>query len=105
MVLDQLPIEQIEGLDDGEIDPKQLSSLVDRLQLKFCRVVNRARERGDHWAFSPNISAVGWVADICSMSRSSAADRVCVGKQIESLPKAAAALRAGEIRFQAVAQI
>jgi len=33
MVLDQLTIAQIEGLDDGEIDPKKLSSLVDRLQL------------------------------------------------------------------------
>ncbi len=105
MVLDQLSVRQIEGLDDGEIDPKQLSSLVDRLQLKFCRVANRARERGEHQAFSPNISAVGWVADICSMSRNSAADRLCVGKQIESLPKVAEALRAGEIGYQPVAVI
>jgi hypothetical protein len=105
MVLDQLAICQIEGLDDDEVDPKELSTLVDRLQLKFCQVVNRARERGEHQAFSPNISAVGWVADICSMSRTSAADRLCVGKQIESLPKVAEALRAGEIGYQPVAVI
>jgi hypothetical protein len=105
MVLDQLSIRQIEGLDDCEIDPKELSSVVDRLQLKFCRVVSQARERGEHQAFSPNISAVGWVADICSMSRTSAADRLCVGKQIESLPKVAEALRAGEIGYQPVAVI
>jgi hypothetical protein len=105
MVLDQLSVAQIEGLDDGEIDPKQLSSVVDRLQLKFCRVVNQARERGEHRAFSPNISAVGWVAEICSMSRNSAADRLCVGKQIESLPKVAEALRSGEIGYQPVAVI
>jgi hypothetical protein len=105
MVLDQLSIRQIEGLDDGEIDPKELSSVVDRLQLKFCQVVNRARERGEHRVFSPNISAVGWVADICSMSRTSAAGRLCVGKQIESLPKVAEALRAGEIGYQPVAVI
>jgi hypothetical protein len=105
MVLDQLSMAQIEGLDDGEIDPKELSSVVDRLQLKFCRVVSQARERGEHRVFSPNISAVGWVAGICSMSRTSAADRLCVGKQIESLPKVAEALRAGEIGYQPVAVI
>jgi hypothetical protein len=105
MVLDQLSVAQIEGLDDGEIDPKQLSSLVDRLQLKFCQVVNRARERGEHRTFSPNISAVGWVADICFMSRNSAAERLCVGKQIESLPKVAEALRSGEIGYQPLAVI
>src|SRR5579859_6043707 len=105
MVLDQLSIREIEGLDNAEIDPKELSSMVDRLQLKFCRVVNRAREKGDHQAFSPNISAVGWVAEICSMSRNSAADRLCVGAQIESLPKVAGALSAGEIGYQSVAVI
>src|SRR5579859_891840 len=105
MVLDQLSVRDIEGLDDGEIDPKELSSVVDRLQLKLCRVVNWARERGDHQAFNPNISAVGWVAEICSMSRNSAADRLCVGKQIESLPKVAEALQASEIGYQPVAVI
>jgi len=53
MVLNQLTLDEIEGLDDGEIDPKELSSAVDRLQLKFCRVVNHAQKRGDHLAFSP----------------------------------------------------
>src|SRR5260370_984909 len=105
MVLDQLSIRQIEGLDDGGIDPKELGSVVDRLQLKLCRVVNRARERGDHRSPGDNISAVGWVAETCSMSRSTASDRLCVGEQIESLPKVAAGLNAGEIGYQSVAVI
>src|SRR5258708_21183058 len=105
MVLDQLTVAQIEGLDDDEIDPKTFSSLVDRLQLKFCRIVNGARVRGDHHACSPTISAVGWVAEICSMSRNSASDRLCVGAQIESLPKIAEALFAGEIGYQQMAVI
>ena len=105
MVLDQLSIRQIEDLDDAEVDPKELSSVVDRLQLKLCRVVDCARKRGDHQAFSPNISPVGWVSEICSMSRNSASDRLCVGAQIESLPKVAEALRAGEIGYQPVAVI
>ncbi len=105
MVLNQLTLDEIEGLDDGEIDPKELSSVVDRLQLKFCQVVNHAQKRGDHRAFSPNFSAVGWVSEICSMSRNSASDRLCVGQQIESLPKVAEALRTGEIGYQPVAVI
>jgi hypothetical protein len=105
MVLDQLSIREIEGLDDGEIDPKQLSSVVDRLQLKFCRVVNLARKRGDHLAAGTNISAVGWVAETCAMSRNSASDRLCVGQQIESLPKVAQALSSGEIGYQSAAVI
>ena len=105
MVLDQLSIREIEGLDEGEIDPKQLACVVDRLQLKFCRVVNHAKKRGDHRVLSPNFSAVGWVSEICSMSRNSASDRLCVGEQIESLPKVAEALKAGEIGYQTVAVI
>src|SRR5260370_34528230 len=105
MVLDQLSIEQIEGLDDGEIDPKQLSSVVDRLQLKFCRVVNRARLRGDDRSACDTISEVGWVAETCAMSSNTASDRLCIGEQIESLPKVAEALRSGEIGYQPAAII
>jgi len=103
MVLNQLTLDEIEALDDGEIDPKELSAVVDRLQLKFCRVINHAQKRRDHLAFGPNFSAVGWVSEICFMSRNSASDRLCVGEQIESLPKVAQALRAGEIGYQSVA--
>jgi len=52
-----------------------------------------------------NISAVGWISEICSMSRNSAGDRLCVGEQIESLPKVAEALKAGEIGYQSAAVI
>jgi hypothetical protein len=84
MVLDQLTIRQIEDLDDGEVDPKELSSAVDRLQLKLCRVVNHSRQNGDHLLTA--MSPVGWVAETCAMSRNSASDRLCVGEQIASLP-------------------
>jgi hypothetical protein len=36
------------------------------------------------------------------MSVNSAADRLCVGEQLESLPKVAAALTSGEIGYQSV---
>jgi hypothetical protein len=105
MTLGGLTLNQIQDLDDGDIDPKELSSAVDRLQLKFCRVVNRAKERGDHRAMGTEISAVGWVANTCAMSRNSASDRLCVGEQIESMPQVAQALNAGEIGYQSVAVI
>jgi len=105
MVLDQLTIAQIEGLDDCEIDAKQLSSVVDRLQLKFCQVVNQAKRQGDHRSQGDNVSAVGWVAETCAMSRNSASDRLCVGEQIESMPKLAEAIRSGEVGYQSAAVI
>src|SRR5258708_13845658 len=39
------------------------------------------------------------------MYRNTAADRLCVGEQIESLPKVAEALRSGEIGYQPAAII
>ena len=104
MVLDQLSIRQIEDLDDADLDPKDLSSLIDRLQAKFCQVVNRARERGDH-LLEGNVTAVGWIANSCGLSRNSAADRLCVGKQLEVLPKIAEALRSGQVSYQATSVI
>src|SRR5437899_8063314 len=104
MVLDELSVGEIEGLDDGDLDPKELSSLVDRLQVKFSKVIHRASERGDHLVMG-NISASGWVANTCGMSRNSAGDRLCVGREIESMPEIEKALRLGQISYQAVAVV
>src|ERR1700737_4323457 len=93
MTLGGLTLDQIEDLEDGEIDPKELSSAVDRLQLKLCRVVNQSKQNGDH--LLTGMSAVGWVAETCALSRNSASDRLCVGEQIESMPQVAEALNAG----------
>jgi hypothetical protein len=78
--------------------------LIDRLQAKFCQVVNQARERGDH-LLDGNVTAVSWIANACGMSRNSAADRLCVGKQLEEMPQVAQALRAGQISYQATSVI
>ena len=51
------------------------------------------------------MSPVGWVAETCALSRNSAADRLCVGEQIASLPKVAQALGAGQIGYQSAAVI
>src|SRR5438309_10974902 len=35
-------------VDDDFVDPSRLAAVIDRLQGKLCKVVNRARQRGDH---------------------------------------------------------
>jgi hypothetical protein len=89
--------------DDDFVDPTRLAAAVDRLQGKLCRVVAAAKRRGDHLLTGQ--SPCGWVADTCLMSRSAAADRLCVGEQLAHLPRIAQALGSGEIGYQATAVI
>src|SRR5258708_17481954 len=65
----------------------------------FWAVVKRAQERGDHLV-DGNSGAASWISRNCGMSVTSAADRLCVGEQLRSLPKVAAALSSGEIGYQ-----
>lgn len=95
---------ELESADDEEIDPGRLAKVIDGLQGKLCRVVHRGAQRDQHLR-SGMISACGWVAATCRMSRTSAADRLCVGKQLEALPGIAQALGAGEIGYQAASVI
>jgi hypothetical protein len=62
-------------------------------------MARRRQQRGDHLV-AGSITAASWIGRTCGMSISSAADRICVGEQLESLPKVAAALSAGEIGYQ-----
>src|SRR2546430_4384094 len=77
------------------VDPKELSGVVDSLQGTLCVVLNRARERGEYQL--ARRSPTSWAARACGMSRSSASDRLCVGKHLDSLPETSAALGSGEI--------
>src|SRR6266576_443334 len=68
--------------DDDFVDPRRLSAAIDRLQGKLCRVLGAARKRGDHLLAGQ--SACTWVAVQCQMSKTTAADRLCVGEQLRS---------------------
>jgi len=85
------------------VDPRRLSAVIDRLQGTLCSVVSRATQRGDNLLTFQGPCA--WVASQCQMSRNAAADRLCVGKQLESMPAVAKALGTGEIGFQAASVI
>src|SRR5438034_6178204 len=85
------------------VDPKRLSAVIDRLQGTLCSVVSRAKKRGDHLLTGQ--SACTWVAAQCRMSKTTAADRLCVGEQLGNLPRVAEALSSGQIGYQAAAVI
>ena len=83
-------------LGDGVV---ALLRLVDLLQAEGARRLRRFEETG-----GPGVegaaSTVAWVSGRCRRSPGSAADLVCVGRQLEALPETARALRAGEIGYQ-----
>jgi hypothetical protein len=90
-------------VDSDFIDPSRLAAVIDLLQGKLCTVLAAAKKRHEHLLTSE--SACSWVARQCHISRTAAADRLCVGEQLENLPRIAEALRSGEIGYQATAVI
>src|SRR5438128_1744364 len=89
--------------DDDFVDPRRLGAAIDRLQGKLCRVVAAARTRGDHLLAGQ--SACSWVAAQCQVSKTTAADRLCVGEQLRELHGIGEALSSGQIGYQATAVI
>ncbi|HEX3509168.1 MAG TPA: DUF222 domain-containing protein, partial [Candidatus Dormibacteraeota bacterium] len=85
--------------EDREIDLRGLRQVIDSLESTFSADTRRAQVTGTHRA-DGNATVVTWASRLCGMSATSVADRLCVGKQLESLPKIADALRTGEISYQ-----
>jgi hypothetical protein len=84
---------------ERRVDPKRYRAVIDSLEGDFSANARDCARAGEHLV-AGNISAASWIARTCGMSITSAADRVCVGTQLESLPKVAAALSSGEISYQ-----
>ena len=102
-MLDQLAdaVQAIEESD--ELDPVRLRSLIDRQEAVFARVVRGSVKRGEHHLSGR--TPVSWLANECSMSPTSASDRLCVGEQLEAMPQVAAAVREGRLGYQSAAII
>ena len=81
------------------VDLQQYRAVIDALEGDFGSEAREAQKAGAHLV-NGNITAASWIARTCKMSVTSAADRLCVGEQLESLPRVAAALAAGEIGYQ-----
>ena len=89
---------------DAPLDLKELRVVIDSLEGLFSVHAQRSRRAGEHLV-AGCISAASWIARTCGMTISSAADRVCVGEQLESLPKVAEALGSGEISYQSASAL
>src|ERR1700687_2179973 len=82
---------------ERSVDLERFRAVIDALEGDFAVEARRMQQSGAHLAHGA-ASAVGWISRTCGMSATSAADRVCVGEQLESLPKIGEALSSGEIR-------
>ena len=90
---------QARDLDPENDDLARLRAGMDGIESEFSAMARRSHQRGDHLV-SGAISAATWISRTCNMSVTAAADRLRVGKQMEDLPKVAAALSSGEIGYQ-----
>lgn len=92
-------VREFQARDDRRVDPKGLRAVIDALECEVAAEARDVQKSGEHLV-DGNLTAVSWISRSCGMSATSAADRVCVGTQLESLPKVAAALSSGEIGYQ-----
>src|SRR5713226_5722398 len=100
----QAAVRKFQARQDRRVDPKGLRSAIDALEGEFAAEARDAQKAGDHLV-GGNITAASWISRTCGMSVTSAADRLCVGTQLHSLPKVAAALASGEIGYQSASVI
>ena len=92
-------IGEFEARDEPRVELRRLRAMIDRLECQFVAEARAAQVSGDHLA-AGSATAVSWISRTCGMSATSSADRLCVGEQLESLPRVRAALSAGEIGYQ-----
>src|SRR5882762_2562083 len=95
-------IREFHAREDRRVDLKGLRAGIDALEGEFSAEARCSQVSGDNLV-DGSATVVNWISRTCGMSATSAADRLCVGKQLESLPKIAEALRVGQISYQSTA--
>ncbi|HEX2646640.1 MAG TPA: hypothetical protein VHO95_05400, partial [Candidatus Dormibacteraeota bacterium] len=94
-----LPAAVAEVEAETEVDLAELRSFIDRLEIVFSKAASRAISRGDYVGTGRTPTA--YIGRLCGMSRRAAADRLCVGRNLESLPETTTAVQKREIGYQA----
>jgi len=100
----QAAIRRFQAREQRRVDPKEFRVAIDVLEGEFSANAQECKRAGEHLV-AGSITAASWIARTCGMSITSAADRVSVGEQLESLPKVAEALSSGEISYQAASAL
>jgi hypothetical protein len=95
----QVAVREFQAREDRRVDAKGLRAVIDALEGEFAAEARSCQQTGTHLA-DGTATVVTWISRTCGMSPTSAADRVCVGAQLEALPKIAEALSSGEIGYQ-----
>jgi hypothetical protein len=95
-------VRKFQAREDRRVDPKRLRTVMDALECEFSVETRDCQVTGTHLA-DGSATVVTWMSRLCGMSATSVAERLCVGKQLESLPKTAEALRTGDISYQKAA--
>src|SRR5215467_12930750 len=95
-----------EELSDFELGNhmRQVRVQIDGLERQFSLAAEEFRRRGAHLALGYP-SAVSWIGDNCKLSATSAADRLCVGKEVDSVPGLAQSIEDGQVGFQSAAAV
>jgi hypothetical protein len=78
---------------------RELAVLRDRIEVAFSRSARAFQACNGHLIDGAS-SAAGWISRNCKMSVSSAADRLCVGKELESPSVVADAVVSGQLGYQ-----
>src|SRR5438067_13931134 len=100
----ELAVRKFQARSERRVDFKRLRVVVDALEGEFAVEARESQKAGEHLT-GGHVGAATWIGLTCGMSVPSASDRLCVGRQLESLPKIAAALSSGDISYQAASVI
>jgi hypothetical protein len=92
-------VREFQAREDRRVDLQGLRAVIDGLELEFAVEARHVQRTGAHLA-DGTATVVTWISRTCGMSATSAADRLCVGEQLEALPKIAEALSSGDIGYQ-----
>ncbi len=95
----QKAVRDFQAREDRRIDFKGLRVLIDALEAEFSAEARSAQLGRDNLV-DGSATVVTWIGRLCGMSATSVADRLCVGRELESLPRIAEALRTGDISYQ-----
>src|SRR5258708_33940523 len=82
----RVAVREFQAREERRVDPKELRAVIDVLDGEFSANARECARAGEHLV-AGNITAASWIARSCGMSISSAADRVWVGEQLESMPR------------------
>jgi hypothetical protein len=82
----------------------RLRNSIDLLEVEFSRMAGDFAQTDEYDRVGYD-SPISWIKDVCHMTGGAAADRVCVGRQLDQLDDSLVALASGEVGFAHLALI